>query len=284
MRNKIAVLITAGVIALLAVPTPATATAECEFILGFAALKALIDEAEGPEKVGECLENQRFNPENGDALQQTTGGLLVWRKADNWTAFTDGYRTWINGPYGLQSRLNTEQFRWEVQIKISGYGQDVTETVDLPDGVWWAGIVHTGDSNFIVEVHRGGERAELLVNEIGDYSGIRPFWGGEPAVFSVEAGGLWSIIIRSLLCCVSEDFSGEGDNVSFLFHPQTTGAWEVKHNGDSNFIVTLHCRGGRELVQNKIGIVRGSTYISFPEGPCFWEVEADGEWSLRPRS
>ena len=90
-----------------------TAAAECEFILGFATLKALIDDAEGPDKVGECLETQRFNPENGDALQQTTGGLLVWRKADNWTAFTDGYRTWINGPHGLQARLNTEQFDWE---------------------------------------------------------------------------------------------------------------------------------------------------------------------------
>ena len=36
--------------------------------------------------------------------------FLVWRKADNWTAFTDGYRTWINGPSGLQVRLNTEHF------------------------------------------------------------------------------------------------------------------------------------------------------------------------------
>ena len=94
-------------------PTQALA-ADCQFILGFATLKALIDEAEGPEKVGECLEDQRFNPVNGDALQQTTGGLMVWRKLDNWTAFTDGYRTWINGPNGLEARLNTEQFEWEL--------------------------------------------------------------------------------------------------------------------------------------------------------------------------
>jgi hypothetical protein len=37
----------------------------------------------------------------------------VWRKADNWTAFTDGYRTWVNGPAGLVRRLNTERFPWE---------------------------------------------------------------------------------------------------------------------------------------------------------------------------
>ena len=113
MRQRLMALIVAGLLVLLALPA-ATTAAECEFILGFASLKALIDAAEGPDKVGDCLENQRFNPENGDALQQTTGGLLVWRKADNWTAFTDGYRTWLNGPHGLQARLNTEQFDWEL--------------------------------------------------------------------------------------------------------------------------------------------------------------------------
>ena len=97
---------------------PSVWAADCKFVLGFATLKALIDEAAGPDKVGQCLENERFNPENGDALQQTTGGLLVWRKADNWTAFTDGYRTWINGPYGLQMRLNTEHFDWEVPAAL----------------------------------------------------------------------------------------------------------------------------------------------------------------------
>ena len=105
-----AVVVVLPVLALTLLPTQA---ADCQFILGFATLKALIDEAEGPDKVGECLEDQRFNPVNGDALQQTTGGLMVWRKLDNWTAFTDGYRTWINGPHGLQARLNTETFDWE---------------------------------------------------------------------------------------------------------------------------------------------------------------------------
>jgi hypothetical protein len=81
---------------------------DCRFVLGFAALRAQI-----PAVVGACLEDERHNPENGDTLQRTTGGLLVWRKADNWTAFTDGHRTWINGPNGLQRRLNSERFDWE---------------------------------------------------------------------------------------------------------------------------------------------------------------------------
>jgi LysM repeat protein len=84
------------------------AAANCQFVLGFATLAAAI-----PQQVGQCVENESHDAANGDALQHTTGGLLVWRKADNWTAFTDGYRTWVNGPNGVQERLNTQRFAWE---------------------------------------------------------------------------------------------------------------------------------------------------------------------------
>jgi hypothetical protein len=82
--------------------------AACQFELGFQTLHDMI-----PTIVGDCIENEWHNASNGDGLQRTTNGLLVWRKADNWTAFTNGYMTWINGPFGLQSRLNTEHFAWE---------------------------------------------------------------------------------------------------------------------------------------------------------------------------
>ena len=82
------------------------ASTDCQFVLGFKTLRDLI----GHDIVGQCLEDEHYNA-IGDSVQQTTGGLLAWRKADNWTAFTDGYRTWINGPNGLVMRLNTERFR-----------------------------------------------------------------------------------------------------------------------------------------------------------------------------
>ena len=113
MRQWLVALIAAGLLLLFAVPT--AAAADCALDSGFATLKALIEAAEGPDKVGACLEKPHVNPENGDVLQQTTGGLLVQRAADNRAAFTDGYRTWIEGPSGLQVRLNTEQFDWEGQ-------------------------------------------------------------------------------------------------------------------------------------------------------------------------
>src|SRR5689334_8736786 len=99
-------------LALLVATTPVadarSAVASCTFRLGFAALHDLI-----PEIVGDCMTDETHNPANGDGLQYTTHGLLVWRAADNWTAFTDGTFTWINGPCGLQSRLNVDVFPWE---------------------------------------------------------------------------------------------------------------------------------------------------------------------------
>ncbi|MSQ23762.1 MAG: hypothetical protein EXR58_04295 [Chloroflexi bacterium] len=93
-------------------PVPVAAEAACRFQLGFLAIQQQI-----PVEVGGCLEDEYFNTGNGNAEQHTAaagnGGLLVWRKADNWTAYTDGYRSWVNGPFGLESRLNTERFPWE---------------------------------------------------------------------------------------------------------------------------------------------------------------------------
>lgn len=87
---------------------PSATVNGCTFVLGFKVLHDLI-----PEQVGDCIDAEGHNPENGDALQHTKGGLLVWRKGDNWTAFTDGYHTWVNGPTGLQERLNSQRFSWE---------------------------------------------------------------------------------------------------------------------------------------------------------------------------
>ncbi len=89
--------------------SPALADASCTFVLGFATMAQLVPQ------VGQCLENQHYAA-NGDAQQTTTGGLLVWRKADNFTAFTNGATTWVNGPEGIQSRPNDRRFCWEADV------------------------------------------------------------------------------------------------------------------------------------------------------------------------
>lgn len=82
-----------------------------KFQLGFKLLAGgMLEQGFDP---GEPLEDEHFEPSTGNSLQKTTKGLMVWRKADNWTAFTDGERTWINGPFGVMSRTNNERFNWE---------------------------------------------------------------------------------------------------------------------------------------------------------------------------
>ncbi|GEM_PF-3301553 len=99
---------------LLSVPVAAPALDGCSFTLGFKTLHDLI-----PDIVGDCAGVETYNPDNDDEIQITTHGLLVWRRADNWTAFTDGATTWINGPCGLQSRPNDVRLPWELGAPCS---------------------------------------------------------------------------------------------------------------------------------------------------------------------
>ena len=87
---------------------PAHVSGHCTFDRGFKALRDLI----GHHVVGDCLENEHYNA-IGDSNQQTTRGLMVWRKLDNHTVFTDGYHTWIRTGNGFAVRLNTDRFEWE---------------------------------------------------------------------------------------------------------------------------------------------------------------------------
>ena len=132
VKNKLAALLVAGM--LVALATPAAATGDCQFVLGFATLKSLIDAAEGPDTVGACLENEQFRPIEQEARQQTTGGLMVWRKVDNWTGFTDGQRTWIHGPEGLQSRLNSELLDWERIAELRRNAETFEYAIGQPGG------------------------------------------------------------------------------------------------------------------------------------------------------
>ena len=164
---SIAWVLAAALIALLLALTgggrTAAAAADCKFVLGFKALHAMI-----PDTVGACLENEQHHPGKGITLQRTKNGLLVWQKASNHTAFTDGYRTWVLGPLGLQKRLNTERFDWErdaekvirIGAAVSATGRYAREGNDVRQGyrLWldWVhneyGGIKVGDDRYRVEL------------------------------------------------------------------------------------------------------------------------------------
>ena len=136
-------------------PTSVAAT-ECQFVLGFANLRDLI----GTEIVGECLEDEHHN-EIGDSVQQTTGGLMVWRKADNWTAFTDGYRSWVNGPNGLEQRLNAERFFWEAENMIAALPLDPVDPILVAN---LRQLAQISSPEFLVLIERyGGDPPNAIV-------------------------------------------------------------------------------------------------------------------------
>ncbi len=85
-----------------------------QFRMGFATLALVV-----PGVVGQPIANEQFNSKTGQSIQPTTRGLMVWRKSDNATAFTDGATTWILGPDGLQQRPNGTLFAWEQPVAVS---------------------------------------------------------------------------------------------------------------------------------------------------------------------
>jgi hypothetical protein len=123
MPGPIGVLLTATVVWFAGVPAPAlSAQSPCQFVLGFAAFRDMI----GRDTVGECIENQRtitalsqdehvqgsfsFRVSQGNVVQKTTNGLLVWQSSDNSTAFVNGTYAWLlMEPSGLRSGPFPEQ-------------------------------------------------------------------------------------------------------------------------------------------------------------------------------
>lgn len=172
-------------------------------------------------------------------------------------------------------------------VTFSGVGQFVTDKFTPPSAVSRLQLTHNGGSNFVVWAYGDDGQQELLVNTIGGYSGSRPLISETGWFLEIDADGAWTATIEAISPdpSAAAGVAGSGDLASGLFFPSDTGPVpvEVVHNGDSNFIVWLHCGGGSELVQNEIGPVSGSTVVDFAEGPCVWDVRSEGSWSVTVR-
>lgn len=169
-------------------------------------------------------------------------------------------------------------------VIVSGSGETATDVINIPFLLAVLSIRHSGDGYFGIEAYQGDD-SELLVNEVGAYSGKKWLLAGE-YVFDIDADGAWEIVIAPMAIqpSVAQDgFSGKGDEISGLFDPPGTQAWEVSHTGDGYFGILAVCAGGNELIANEVGKFVGSGVVRFPKGPCFFEVSANGEFSIKPR-
>ncbi len=114
--RRLAVSVALVATAVLALTGIANAQTGPQFRSSFKALADLI-----PNVVGTPLEEEHWDIE-GNIVQRSTNGMLVWRRSDRWTAFTNGGMTWILGPYGLASRSNSQLFPWEF-VPLSPFSQ-----------------------------------------------------------------------------------------------------------------------------------------------------------------
>ena len=172
-------------------------------------------------------------------------------------------------------------------VVLKGTGETATDPRQLPALISVATFTHSGRSNFAVETFRGGKLLDVLVSKIEVYTGSRPLTGVDPIILNIEADGAWTVTVAPIQWCASSGaFTGKGDMTSTQFNSPTAVAWEFAHDGKSNFAVLLHCGTDgrlRDVVQNRIGVFQGSAIVVIPPGPGFWEVEADGNWSLKLR-
>lgn len=168
-------------------------------------------------------------------------------------------------------------------IHLEGNGQTATDAIEIPFPVAVAAFTHNGSRNFAVKAIPDEGSEDLLVNEIGAYTGQVLLPTAAKIMFDIDADGAWTLDINPVGKADGPAFSGKGDAVSGIFDPPDSGPWEFSHDGASNFAVKAVCADRSRLVQNEIGKVSGSGVVQFGSGPCLWSVQADGNWSLAPR-
>lgn len=172
-------------------------------------------------------------------------------------------------------------------VMLQGHGKSVTDPFALPAPLSRVSFTHTGRRNFIVTAYTKDGKEQLLANTIGAYTGERLLAGTEPFYLEINADGDWTATVAAL--GQNDDYArganGTGDWVSDLFAPPSQGAvpFAFSHTGARNFIVEVHCANSDHLVANEIGQTTGEVVVRFGRGPCIWDVQADGAWTIKPK-
>lgn len=239
-------------------PLPLAWAQTCEFQSGFKTLHDLL-----PDAVGSCLENERATAEG--TQQRTTGGLLVWRQADNWTAFTDGYRTWSIGLQGLQQQSNATSFGWQRSADDDGLGFD---TVHLPGNERLRIGIHPDGGHFVIYTYNTvtGTYAPVLqltntpFQSTDERIGIPHFW--EKVFFQGGQGGNEFLEFRVDGIFPDQEGWGVGD---FLYRPDVDQLTLWTENWRSQaFATQSQSYKDAGLATTRLAIGAGSQYEDVP--------------------
>lgn len=128
--------------------------------------------------------------------------------------------------------------------------------------------------NVVVET-----KADLLVNEIGAYSGTHLIdtstRSGPTSTVEITADGSWTLDIADITTA-SDATSGAGDSVVWV---KSGNKVAITHDGEHNFVVTAVGARSGDLLVNEIGPYTGTKAI---DTPAIVDITADGNWTITP--
>ena len=168
-------------------------------------------------------------------------------------------------------------------FSVEGSGDDFIEFTIQNDDPAVLHITHSGFSNFaVISYTAGNDRIDLLVNEIGNYSGSVPVnfqVGEEVGLLEITASGPWTINAEYLFDLpLNQDGEAGGFGDSVLYMNITNPGVTFTHQGDSNFSVLAWNEDGRDLLVNEVGEYDGT--VRSPTGIVFYEISANGDWTV----
>lgn len=174
-------------------------------------------------------------------------------------------------------------------ISLKGRGSKVPRFT-IPDGIpAIATFTHKGSANFVVyNIAADGSEIDLLVNEIGSYSGtvlIDAADGEHSVAFKIEADGAWTAKIRPLAAARRWDgvstLTGKSDDVIVII-PETSGLTTVKASmkAHDNFVIYAFSAGDWDLLVNEIGSWSGEVLL--PPSTYLLTVDGSGTWTVDP--
>lgn len=171
-------------------------------------------------------------------------------------------------------------------VNQSGTGDSV---VAIPAGAK-AGVVtatHQGSSNFAINVLDAGNQStgDLLVNAIGNYSGVTAFGlnniGGAGTNLQISADGAWTIQIAPISAAPVLPLPGGATGDQVYKYDGKAGNWAFTNQGQGNFAVIQYGGAMPNLAVNEIGAYTGT--VPMFAGPTVIVVTSDGAWTVAPQ-
>ena len=169
-------------------------------------------------------------------------------------------------------------------VKKSDSGDSVVKLGDASGATAIAvTATHKGDSNFAIEgLNSDNDSTDLLVNEIGSYSGTTLLVVGDVTKLKITANGPWTVKLSPVddMKEIEVPAVGKGDKV--LLYSGDAADWKFTHKGESNFAVQQLNGDGQDLLVNEIGSYSGVVPVS--AGPSIVTINADGAWTIKEAS